>query len=70
MRKDRFDIFKSNWILLKEKGCFIMIMLWIEHENIKKYFEGLVCQVNSYSCMRCFSMKLKIILSFCFIVFV
>ena len=30
------DFFITNWILWKEKDCFIMISLWIEQENMKK----------------------------------
>ena len=38
-----------------------------KHEN--KDFEELVCQVNSCPCICLFSMKLKIIGKFCFIIF-
>ena len=46
------------------------ILFWTEQKNHeKKNFEELVCQVNSCPYMCWFSMKLKIIGKFCFIIF-
>ena len=48
----------------------MIILFWTEQiKHEKKDFEVLVCQVNSYPCTCWFSMKLKIIGKFCFIIF-
>ena len=46
----------------------MIILFWIEQKNMKKDFEELVCHINSCPCMCWFSMKLKIIGEFCFII--
>ena len=53
------DLFKTNRILWMEKGWFILILLWIKQENMKKrnFGEELVCQVKSCPCLCCFSIK-------------
>ena len=48
----------------------MMTVLWIEQENKgKRISKSLFCQVNSCPCMCWFSVKLKIIGKFCFIIF-
>ena len=48
----------------------MIILFWTEQiKHEKKDFEVLVCQVNSYPCTCWFSMKLKIIGKFCFIIY-
>ena len=65
-----WGFFHNQLNIIEAEGLFYddFVLDWTrKHE--KRDFEELVCQVNSYPCMRCFSVKLKIIGKLCFIIF-